>query len=390
MRRVIIVILDSVGVGELPDAVLYGDEGSNTLVNTARAVGGLHLPNFQKLGLGNIVDVEGVPPAERPLAAFGKMVERSAGKDTTTGHWELMGLYLPEPFPLYPNGFPPEIVGEFEQRIGRKVLGNKPASGTEIIKELGEEHLRTGYPILYTSADSVFQIAAHKDIIPLDELYHICRVARGILKGKHGVGRVIARPFVGESGSFTRTAERKDFSLQPPSKTVLDYALGASIPVWGVGKVEEIFGGRGFTECTKTENNMDGMDKIVGYVKGVENGMVFANLIDFDMLWGHRNDVLGYAKGLVEVDCRVPEILGLLKPSDVLIFTADHGCDPTTPSTNHSREYVPLLIYGENIERGANVGTRQTFADLGKSVADLLGFDAPVKGQSFADGVLKE
>jgi phosphopentomutase len=281
-------------------------------------------------------------------------------------------------------------VREFEQRIGRKVLGNKPASGTEIIKELEEEHLRTGYPILYTSADSVFQVAAHKDIIPLDELYHICRVARGILKGKHGVGRVIARPFVGEPGSFTRTAERRDFSLQPPSKTVLDYALGASIPVWGVGKVEEIFGGRGFTECTKTENNMDGMDKIIGYVKGVESGIVFANLIDFDMLWGHRNNVLGYAKGLVEVDCRVPEILDLLKPSDVLIFTADHGCDPTTPSTDHSRECVPLLIYGENIKRGANVGTRQTFADLGKTVADLLGFDAPVKGQSFADEVLKE
>jgi len=387
---VIIVILDSVGVGELPDASLYGDEGSNTLVNTARAVGGLHLPNFQKLGLGNIVEVGGVPPAEKPLAAFGRIAERSAGKDTTTGHWELMGLYLPEPFPLYPDGFPLEVIEEFERRIGRRVLGNKPASGTEIIKELGEEHLRTGYPILYTSADSVFQVAAHKDVISLNELYHICRVARGILKGKHGVGRVIARPFVGKPGSFTRTAERKDFSLPPPSKTVLDYALEAGIPVWGVGKVEEIFGGRGFTECTKTENNMDGVDKIIGYVKEVEKGIIFANLIDFDMLWGHRNDAPGYAKGLVEVDCRVPEILDLLKPSNVLIFTADHGCDPTTPGTDHSREYVPLLIYGENIERGANVGTRQTFADLGKTVADLLGFDVLVEGQSFADKVLKE
>lgn len=389
IERVIITILDSVGVGELPDAHRYGDEGSNTLGNTARAVWGLHLPWFQGFGIGNIIPVEGVPPSENPLASYGKMIERSAGKDTTTGHWELMGLYLPKPFPTYPRGFPPEIIEEFQRRIGRRILGNKPASGTEIIKKLGEEHLRTGYPIVYTSADSVFQIAAHEEVIPVPELYDMCEVAREILKGKHNVGRVIARPFLGEPGSFMRTHRRKDFSLKPPTKTVLDYALDGGVRVYAVGKIGEIFGYRGITECQHTENNMDVINKILEYMHRIAAGIIFANLVDFDMLWGHRNNPLGYAKGLEEVDARIPEILDALTSEDVLIFTADHGCDPTTPSTDHSREYAPVLVYGEQIKTGVNLGIRKTFADVGKTVADLLGFEAPVEGTSFLKQILR-
>jgi len=384
-NRAIIIVLDSVGVGELPDAHKYGDEGSNTLANTAKAAGGLNLPNFQKLGLGNIIDIEGVEPSRTPLASFGKMAERSAGKDTTTGHWELMGLHLPNPFPVYPNGFPKEVIDEFERKIGRKILCNKPASGTEIIKKLGEEHIKTGCPIVYTSADSVFQIAAHKDVIPLEELYKMCEVARNILRGEHNVCRIIARPFTGKPGSFVRTAERRDYSVKPHGKTVLDYAIDAGFGVFAVGKIGEIFVSRGITEAVHIDNNMDGVDKTLAYMDKKDKGIIFTNLVDFDMLWGHRNNPEGYAKGLEDVDKRVPELIKRLKSDDVLIFTADHGCDPTTPSTDHSREYIPLLVYGERIKVGVNLGIRESFSDLGKTVAELMGFEALVAGESFAE-----
>lgn len=388
ISRVIILILDSVGIGELPDAAKYGDEGSNTLVNTAEAVGGINLPNLRKLGLGNIGHIRGVSKTKKPLAAYGKLAERSAGKDTTTGHWELMGLYLSKPFPTYPNGFPDEIIKRFEVATGRKVLGNKPASGTEIIKELGKEHIKTGKPIVYTSADSVFQIAAHKEVIPLDELYDMCKIARNILKGEHKVGRVIARPFIGESGNFQRMAERKDFSIEPPDKTVLEYASNNGVKVIAIGKIAELFGFKGISEVMHTRNNMDGVDKILRSMRKEKSGIIFANLVDFDMLWGHRNDPEGYAKGLEAVDKRLPEVLKPLRPDDMLIITADHGCDPTTESTDHSREYVPLLIYGERIEP-VNLGTRETFADVGKTISDLLGFEASVEGTSFASKILR-
>lgn len=389
INRAIIIILDSVGVGALPDADRYGDAGSNTLGNTARAVGSLHLPNLEKLGLGNIIEVAGVPAARNPQAAYGKMAEKSAGKDTITGHWELMGLILVRPFPLYPEGFPRDLIERFEREIGRKSLGNKPASGTEIIKELGEEHLRTGQPIVYTSADSVFQIAAHEEIIPPEELYKMCEIARNkILVNEHAVGRVIARPFSGPPGNFTRTTRRKDFSLKPFSKTVLDYAQESGFPVYGVGKIGEIFGGQGITECPHIDNNMEGINKTLKYMNNVNRGIIFTNLVDFDMLWGHRNDFMAYAKGLEAVDRRLPEIFGTLRPSDILVLTADHGCDPTTASTDHSREYAPLLLYGEHIRGGMDLVVRETFADLGKTVADLLGFAAPVAGKSFAKEIL--
>ncbi len=384
-NRVIIIVLDSVGVGELPDAYKYGDEGSNTLANTAKAVRGLNLPNFQRLGLGNIIDVEGVEPSRTPLASFGKMAEKSAGKDTTTGHWELMGLCLPNPFPVYPNGFPEEVIDEFEKRISRKILWNKPASGTEIIKKLGEEHIKTRCPIVYTSADSVFQIAAHKEVIPLGELYKMCVSARDILRGKYNVCRVIARPFSGEPGSFVRTTERRDYSVKPHGKTVLDYAIDANFKVYAVGKIGEIFVSQGITEAVHIDNNMDGVDKTLAYMDKKDKGIIFTNLVDFDMLWGHQNNPEGYAKGLEDVDKRVPELIKRLKSDDVFIFTADHGCDPTTPSTDHSREYVPLLVYGEKIKPGVNLGARKSFSDLGKTVAELMGFEAPVEGESFAE-----
>lgn len=390
VNRVIVIVLDSVGVGGLPDADRYGDKGTNTLAHVAEAVGGLHLRFFENLGLGNIVEVPGLPAVLHPLASFGKMAEKSVGKDTTTGHWELMGLILKSSFPTYPQGFPPEIIEPFEKSIGLKVLGNKAASGTEIIKELGEEHVHTGQPIVYTSVDSVFQIAAHKKIIPLEELYRICQIARGLLTGKHRVARVIARPFVGDCPeTFVRTDERKDFSIKPPQRTILDYAQEAGVKVYGVGKVKEIFGGRGFTACQHVKDNMDAVDKILQFVSQTSSGLILANLVDFDMLWGHRNNPLGYAEGLKAVDRRMPEIKAKLRLSDVLIFVADHGCDPTTPGTDHSREYVPLLVYGERVKSGVNLNVRETFADLGKTVADLLEFKASVAGTSFKELILR-
>lgn len=389
ISRVIIIVLDSVGVGALPDAGDYGDEGSNTLVNTARAVGGLDMPGFQRLGLGNIVAVEGVPPAALPDAAFGKMAERSAGKDTTVGHWEMMGVVTERPFPTYPRGFPPEIVNRFEAAAGTKIIGNRPASGTEIIEELGPEHMRTGHPIIYTSADSVFQIAAHKDVVPVDRLYELCIIARSILTREHAVGRVIARPFTGEPGRFVRTNERKDYSLPPPGKTVLDYAADAGVGTYGVGKIADIFTGRGVAESIKTASNAESMDATVRLLEYVERGVVFVVLTDFDTLWGHRNDAAGYAAELERVDGRLPELFGLTQPGDIVVLTADHGCDPTTPSTDHSREYVPLLVAGPEARPGVDLGTRKTFADLGKSAADMLGFAAPVPGESFRAAVIK-
>ncbi|MDD2443813.1 MAG: phosphopentomutase [Desulfotomaculaceae bacterium] len=382
VKRVLLLVLDSVGVGELPDAGDYGDTGSNTLGNTARAVRGLKLPHLERLGLGNIIDVEGVPPAVRPEASYGRMAEQSMGKDTTIGHWEMAGLILKHPFPVYPKGFPPALIKSFEQKISRLTLGNKVASGTAIIDELGAKHMETGDPIVYTSADSVFQVAAHEDVIPIEELYRICRIAREMLAGEHAVGRVIARPFVGNPGSFRRTANRHDFSLKPPGKTVLDLLKENNIPVTAVGKITDIFDGEGITMTVTCRGNTDCTDQTLQLVHSGIEGLIFINLVDFDMLYGHRNDPRGYADALEELDRRLPELLELLGESDVLIITADHGCDPTTVSTDHSREYVPLLVYGDPVLGGVNLGVRETFADVAATVADIFGFGFNV-GKSF-------
>jgi phosphopentomutase len=390
VKRVIIIVLDSMGVGELPDAAEYGDEGSNTLANTAKAVGGLSLPHMQELGLGNITSIEGVPPRDEALGAYGRMAEASAGKDTTTGHWEIAGIYSPQPLPTYPNGFPKELIEEYERRIGRKTLGNYPRSGTVIIQELGEEHMRTGYPIVYTSADSVFQVAAHEEVIPIEELYCICQIAREMLVGEHAVGRVIARPFIGEPGNFTRTERRKDFSILPPEPTLLDRLVAAGHSVMGVGKIEDIFAHRGLSQSVHSPNNMACVDQILAYMKGSQRGLIFTNLVDFDMLWGHRNNPQGYASGLQDFDRRLPEIMDTMMAQDILFLTADHGNDPTTPSTDHSREYVPLLAYGNAVKPGVDLGTRETFADLGATVAELLGIESLPFGISFAEELLGE
>lgn len=382
IERVILIVLDSVGIGELPDASRYGDQGSNTLVNTARAVGGLNLPHLASLGLGHIAAIPGVPPVPSPQANFGRMREKSAGKDTTTGHWEIAGLIVSQPFPIYPEGFPPDLIREFERRIGRRTLGNKPASGTAIIEELGTEHLRTGYPIVYTSADSVFQIAAHEDVIPVDELYAMCRTARELLTGEHAVARVIARPFTGEPGSFRRTPRRHDFSLPPIGKTILDALKEKGLEVVAVGKIADIFAGRGITRSLSTRDNQDGVDKTLRAMRETGGGLIFTNLVDFDMLYGHRNDPVGYARALEAFDRRLPEIVDVLQTTDMLIITGDHGCDPTTASTDHTREYVPLLVYGRTLASGIDLGTRETFADVAATVAEIFGFTWPV-GASF-------
>jgi len=383
IERVILIILDACGIGELPDAHLYGDEGSNTIKNTAKAVGGLKLPNLERLGLGNIEQFAGVNPKTKALGNYGKMAELSPGKDSTSGHWEIMGLVLERPFPVYPDGFPAEIIEPFEKTIGSRILGNKPASGTEIIKELGEEHVRTQHPIVYTSADSVFQIATHEEIVPVNRLYEMCIKARNILTGEHGVARVIARPFVGKPGSFKRTERRKDFSLPPPEETVLDILKEQGIPVIGIGKIEDLFGGRGLTESIHTKNNPDGVDKLVRAMKRFEKGLLFINLIDFDMLWGHRNNPQAFASGLEDFDQRLPDVLNLLSSEDLLIITADHGCDPTTPSTDHSREYVPLLVYGKPIRSNINLGIRKSFSDVGKTITEIFKVSGTKNGESF-------
>lgn len=382
-ERVVLIVLDSCGVGELPDAFKYGDQGSNTLGNTSKAVGGLHLPNLQKLGLGNIGPISGVLPGESPLASFGKMAEISPGKDSTTGHWEMCGLILEQPFPVYPKGFPDDLIKKFEKAIGTGILGNKPASGTEIIKELGQEHLTTGKPIVYTSADSVFQIAAHEEKIPVPRLYEMCVIARELLTGENAVGRVIARPFVGKSGSFKRTDRRKDFSLAPPEKTILDILQDKDIKVVGIGKIQDLFAGKGVTRSIHTKDNPDAMDKLIQTIKQEKTGLIFINLVDFDMVWGHRNDVQGFAKGLEDFDAKLESVLKLLQPNDLLFITADHGCDPTTPSTDHSREYVPVLVYGKKLSQGVDLGTRKSFSDLAATLADVFGVQGTGKGESF-------
>ena len=379
-RRVIWIVLDSVGIGEMPDAADYGDAGSDTLGNIAR-LRGLHLPNLSRLGMGNIKPLNGLAPAASPAAAYGRCALASPGKDTTTGHWEMAGIHLEKPFPLYPLGFPREIMDEFERRIGRSSLGNVAASGTEIIKQLGEEHMRTGSPIVYTSADSVFQVAAHEEVIPLWELYRMCEIAREILRGKHEVGRVIARPFEGSPGGFTRTPNRKDYAVPPPRGMLLDVLEGRGVAVHSVGKIFDVFLGRGIRDYEKTKTNADGMAKTLEAMDQTAEGLIFVNLVDFDQQYGHRNDVEGYARALEEFDGWLPEFLGKLNESDLAILTADHGCDPTTPSTDHSREYVPLLCHGPRARPG-DLGLRPTLSDIGQTVAANFGASIP-KGTSF-------
>ena len=381
-RAVALVVLDSVGIGGAADAADFGDEGSATLPHVAAAVGGLHLPHLAALGLGRLTEIKGVAAAADPAGALGILAEVSPGKDTTTGHWELMGTVLERPFPTYPDGFPAEVIEPFERAIGRPVLGNMAASGTEIIDRLGEEHLRTARPIVYTSADSVFQIAAHLDVIPLEDLYEMCRIAREILSGPHEVGRVIARPFRGGPGNFARTPDRHDFSRLPPGDTVLDEVVAAGLEVRGVGKISDIFAGRGISRSRPTRSNDEGVDAIVAELQDIGRGVVMANLVEFDSSFGHRNDPEGYAGALEAFDRRLPEILGALRPDDVLILTADHGNDPTTASTDHSRERVPFLVAGERVQP-ADLGAGR-FADCGATVADLLGVSTRTPGRSLA------
>jgi phosphopentomutase len=388
-NRITLIVLDSVGCGDAPDAANYGDEGTNTLSHVAQAVGGLRLPNLGNMGLGNLTEIVGVPSTTTTLGAYGRLTEVSKGKDTTTGHWELAGVILNQPFPVYPHGFPEDLVCEFEDRIGRKTIGNYPASGTEIIKELGEVHLNTGKPIIYTSADSVFQVAAHEDLIHTDELYKICQIARDLLQGENGVGRVIARPFIGQSGNFIRTEGRRDFSLEPSGETILDVLKDNGLEVMGVGKIEDIFAHRGLTKSNHSGNNMAGVDAILSFLDMDQDGLIFANLVDFDALYGHRNDPQGYARALQAFDGRLPEIMQKLRDEDILLITADHGNDPTTPGTDHSRERTPLLAYGKRIKPNNNIGTRETFADVAATIADLLRVIWKGPGSSFANDLLK-
>lgn len=388
-RRVVIIVLDGFGCGELPDADRYGDCGSNTLGNLSRAFeDGLRLPNMGALGLGNIIPVRGTPPRGAPgnpepaLGGYGKCGMKSGGKDSTSGHWEIAGVVLPEPFPTYPDGFPPEIMDAFTARIGRGALGNKAASGTEIIKELGGQHLRTGDVIVYTSADSVFQIAAHVDVVPLPELYRICEIAREILTGPHRVGRVIARPFAGAPGAFRRTTDRRDFSVKPPPN-LLDDARTAGIRTVGVGKIGDLFAHQGLDEEPHTASNMEGMDVTIERMGAVDApSLIFTNLVEGDMIYGHRNDTAGYRRALEEFDARLPELFAAQRPGDLMIITSDHGVDPTTPSTDHSREYVPLLAWGAAFRRGVDLGARASHADVGASAAEWLGIK---RGESLRD-----
>jgi phosphopentomutase len=384
-ERVIWIVLDSVGIGAMPDAAQYGDAGSDTLGNicSRRRV---DLPNLSRLGLTRIKPLAGLPSVDHPAGAYGKCRLASPGKDTTTGHWEMTGIILEHPFPVFPHGFPPEIIEEFEAKIGRKILGNKAASGTEIIDELGAEHMRTAFPIVYTSADSVFQVAAHVDVIPLPELYRMCEIAREMLRGPNEVGRVIARPFEGAPGHFKRTADRHDYAVPPPSGMLLDQLAEHHVPVYAIGKISDIFLGRGITHSVKTKNNDDGMEKTMDAMRSQSDGLIFVNLVDFDQQYGHRNDVNGYARALEAADRWIPNLE--LKPADLLIITADHGCDPTTPSTDHSREYTPLLVYGQHVAAGRNLGTRKSLADIGQTVAENFGA-AIQAGSSFLQDIQK-
>ncbi len=388
IKRVFLIVLDSVGIGEGPDAAAYGDEGSNTL-RACWQSGKLQIPNLQKLGIFNIEGIGCGEPAGSPLGSFARMRESSAGKDTTIGHWEIAGIISPQPMPTYPDGFPEEIISEFSRRTGRGVLCNKPCSGTQVILDYGRQHLETGDLIVYTSADSVFQIAAHEEVVPPETLYAYCRIARELLQGEHGVGRVIARPFVGAYPDFKRTSNRHDFSLVPPRDTFLDKLKAAKKDIIAVGKINDIFAGKGISSTSRTVNNDDGMDKTIAHAAEDWNGVCFVNLVDFDMVYGHRNDVAGYTAALNRVDERLGELLPLLKKDDVLMLTADHGCDPSTPSTDHSREYTPWVIYGDAIKAGVDLGTRPTFADIGETVAALLEVAAETDGTSLAGRLLK-
>ncbi|QUH26591.1 phosphopentomutase [Serpentinicella alkaliphila] len=387
-NRVVLFIMDSVGIGELPDAKDFGDVGANTLGNIIEQEGGIELPNLLSLGLGNI-GIKGLEPIVTPLGAFGKSDEVSNGKDTTTGHWELSGLHLTQPFNTFPEGFPIHIIEKYEEMIGRKILGNKPASGTAILDELGEEHMKTGHPIVYTSADSVFQIAAHEEVIPLEQLYDFCKKARELMMGDVAVARIIARPFVGKPGEFVRTPNRKDYSLDPFGETVLDTVKNSGLDVIAVGKINDIFNGKGITEYAKTKNNIEGIEKTIEYLNKGNKGIIFTNLVDFDSEYGHRRDAAGYRKALEEMDKKIPEILNALKPNDIIIFTADHGNDPTFKGTDHTREYIPILIYGQNIKAGANIGVRKSFADIAATIADLLNVTWTGKGESFKNLIIK-
>ncbi len=383
ITRVVILVLDGLGVGELSDAAAYADAGSHTLAHVAEAVGGLSLPTCEGLGLGNIVQGRALTAVDRPDGCFGRMAERSCGKDSTVGHWELAGVVSDIPFPTYPRGFPPEVIDPFQREIGRGVLGNRPASGTQIIQELGAQHLRSGEPIVYTSADSVFQIAAHEEVVPVGELYRMCRIARRMLVPPHRVARVIARPFAGRPGSFVRTPRRKDFAVEAPGQTLLDVVYGAGQPVVGVGKIDDLFNHRGLTRSVPTRNNADGMAVTLRLLQQVPRGLVFVNLNDFDTLYGHRNDPVGYARALREFDDALLPVVLALRAGDMLCLTADHGNDPTTTSTDHSREYVPVLVHGPRLARGVNLGTRNTYADLGQTVAEALDAGQLACGESF-------
>ena len=383
-KRVILIVLDSAGIGELPDAADFGDEGSNTFGNIYKVRGRLDLPNMYRLGLGNI-EGSGLPKTDAPEGVFGRLAERTKAKDTTSGHWEMAGLAMDVPFRTYPNGFPKRIMDEFEKRIGRGTLGNCVASGTQIIQELGDEHVRTGYPIIYTSADSVFQIAAHQDVIPLDELYRMCEIAREMLVGDDLVGRVIARPFIGTSGAFTRTPYRRDFAVEPLKDTILDALKAQGFGTVGIGKIEDIFCHRGLTDVNHTTNNADGTEATLQLIRDGEGDFIFTNLVDTDMLYGHRNDVEGYARALEAFDGRLPELTAATREGDILMVTADHGCDPTTPSTDHSREYIPLIATGAPLKKGVDLGTRSTFADIGATIYDYLTGGTWREGTSFLD-----
>jgi len=385
-RRAILLVLDGVGAGELPDAAAYGDAGSDTLGNLARAVA-LTLPNLTALGLPCAVALAGVPPPESPAGAWGRMAERSAGKDSVTGHWELAGLVLDRAFPTFPSGFPPALIEAFAARIGREILGNVVASGTEIIGRLGAEHCRTGAPIVYTSADSVFQVAAHEDVVPVSQLYDWCRVAYDLVVIGAGVGRVIARPFVGAAGAYTRTANRHDFAMPPTAETLLDRLTTAGVPVTAIGKVGDLFAGRGVAASHPTSSDDAGLTRLVDALDRGEPGLLFVNLVDFDTRYGHRNDPVGFAANLERFDCRLPEITRRLRGDDLLIITADHGNDPTTPSTDHSREFVPVLVAGPQL-RAVDLGTRETFADVGQTLAEFFGVHALTHGRSFLPEVV--
>jgi len=381
------MIVDGFGVGALPDAAEYGDDGANTLAHVADAAGGLNLPILESLGLGCIGEFSGVRRSADPDGCFGKMASLSKGKDSITGHWEIAGVVVDRPFPTYPNGFPLDLMSEFEQAIGRRTIGNRSASGTDIIKELGAEHLRTKLPIVYTSADSVFQIAAHDSVAPVEELYDWCRLARKVLKSPHLVGRVIARPFTGDAGRFVRTAGRRDFSVAPIDLTLLDRVKASGQPVIGIGKIEDLFAGRGLSRSIHMTSDADNFDETIKLLQTVPRGLIFMNLVEFDTVYGHRNDAVGWAKALETLDGKLPKLLHTLRPHDMLCITGDHGNDPTTPSTDHSREYVPLLIYGPRLARGVNVGTRRTFADLGQTIAEALGASMLTAGESFLAAV---